>query len=125
MKKRGYSLSSKQRCEYCSDSIFSKQFYIFPCSHGFHSSCILKRAHLHVDKEELAHIKGLEEQIRVCAARANDVADKRAVLQYEYLQAELDGCVAADCPLCGYVMIRSLNTPLITDSIEEINSWSL
>jgi hypothetical protein len=59
MKRRGYYLSSKQRCEYCSESIFSKQFYIFPCSHGFHSSCILKRVHLHVDSEELAHIKGL------------------------------------------------------------------
>ena len=59
------------------------------------------------------------------AARATD-ADKRALAQQEYLQNELDGYVAADCPLCGYLMIASLAQPLITEyDIEEAKSWSL
>jgi hypothetical protein len=42
-KKRGYGFSTHQRCEYCGDAVFSKQFYIFPCGHGFHCDCIMKR----------------------------------------------------------------------------------
>jgi len=30
-KKRGYGFSTMQRCEYCSDAVFSRPFYVFPC----------------------------------------------------------------------------------------------
>ena len=46
--------------------------------------------------------------------------------QVEALQLELDGYIAADCPLCGYVMIRSLSVPLITpEDSEEAKAWAL
>ena len=46
--------------------------------------------------------------------------------QVEALQLELDGYIAADCPLCGYVMIRSLSMPLITpEDSEEAKAWAL
>jgi hypothetical protein len=39
---------------------------------------------------------------------------------------ELDGYIAADCPLCGYVMIQSLSLPLISDTdVEEMNAWAI
>jgi hypothetical protein len=46
------------------------------------------------------------------------------------LQAELDGYIAADCPLCGYVMIRALSLPLINlegskEDSEEAKAWAL
>lgn len=127
MKKRGYSASAQQRCEYCADAIFSKQFYLFPCSHGFHSDCLLQRVftHKHLDSDQLAAVRSLEEQLRLVTIRAKD-ADKRALTQMEYLQNETDGYIAADCPLCGFVMIRSLSVPLITEEdANEINSWRL
>ena len=47
----------------------------------------------------------------------------------EYLQAELDGFVAADCPLCGFAMIRSLGVPLIDmtlpSDVDELKAWEL
>ena len=126
MKKRGFSTSSGQRCEYCNDAIFNKQFYLFPCSHGFHSDCMLKRVytHKHLDKTQLRTVKGLEDQLRVVAVRAKD-NDKRALAQQEFLQNELDGFIAADCPLCGFVMIRSLSVPLVPDDSEESAAWRL
>jgi hypothetical protein len=47
--------------------------------------------------------------------------------QLESLLAELDGYIAADCPLCGLAMIRAVSVPLIVvekDSQEAI-SWEL
>jgi hypothetical protein len=127
MKKRGYSASSNQRCEYCLEGIFSKQFYLFPCSHGFHCDCLLRHAttHNHLDSSQLSTVKSLEEQLRFVSARAKD-NDKRALVQQELLQNELDGFIAADCPLCGYVMIASLSQPLITAEDEsDLASWKL
>lgn len=126
MKKRGYSVSSLQHCEYCRSALFSRQFYLFPCSHGFHNDCMLKRVHTHkhLDDKQLEAVNVLNEQIRVISRRAKD--DKRAMAQQEYLQNELDGYIAADCPLCGYVMIRSLSLPLISeDDAQDAASWDL
>ena len=126
MKRRGFSASSGQRCEYCTEGIFARQFYLFPCSHGFHSDCLLKRvfSHNHLDATQLATVKSLEDQLRIVALRAKD-NDKRALAQQEFLQNEIDGFIAADCPLCGFVMIRSLSTPLVPDDSEESTRWNL
>lgn len=129
MKRRGYSLTAQQRCEYCTLPLFGKQFYLFPCSHGFHADCLLKRIHRHVDAGQVQHIRALEEQLKLSANRTKDASDKRALALVEYLQAELDGCIAADCPLCGFAMIRSLGVPLIdltlANDIDELKGWEL
>ncbi len=128
MKKRGLGVAASQRCEYCTETLFSKIFYLFPCSHGFHSECILRNIHMTCRNDsELHDIKALEESIRKASISAKDPSDKRATTQYEYLLAELDGLIAADCPLCGYAMIRSLSVPLINtdEEIECMKSWAL
>jgi len=126
MKRRGYSVSSLQRCEYCPMALFNRQFYLFPCSHGFHNDCLLARVHehRHLEPPQLEVVAALEEQIHALSRRSKD--DKRALTQQEYLQNELDGYVAADCPLCGYVMIRSLAMPLVSDSdAKDAETWEL
>jgi hypothetical protein len=60
MKRRGYNSSVTQRCEYCPQPLFSRQFYLFPCSHGMHADCLLKRAvtHKHLEPSQLTIVKG-------------------------------------------------------------------
>lgn len=125
MKKRGFSVSSAQRCEHCKGALFSNQFYLFPCSHGFHTNCLLEHTQhgKHLDAAQLETVKSMERQIRELSSNVGDV---RSATQLEYLQNELDSYVAADCPLCGYVMIQSLAVPLVAkaDELEAI-SWAL
>lgn len=46
--------------------------------------------------------------------------------QLEQLQNELDNYIAADCPLCGNYMIRSLGVSLISEQESiEAKSWDL
>jgi hypothetical protein len=67
----------------------------------------------------------LEEQIRTVSARAKD-NDKRSMNQLEQLQNELDSYLAADCPICGNYMIRSLGMSLISEhETIEAKSWEL
>jgi hypothetical protein len=128
LKNRGYGLSSQQRCEHCEAPLFSSSqpFYAFPCSHAFHADCLLSMAPDTLRSAGagagagppplLQHVQTVVEQMRLLAPRAQHDADKRAQAQLELLQAELDGCIAADCPLCGYAAIHSIAQPLIADS---------
>jgi len=126
MSRRGYSYSTIQRCEDCSDTLFNKQFYLFPCSHGFHSHCLMKRVQRSVDEATRNKLRSLEEQVAIAAIRAKDLADKRAAAQYEYLQSELDGHLGSDCPFCGQAMIDSLAVPLIhANEADDVSRWAL
>ena len=126
LKNRGYSLSSQQRCQHCDASLFSSSqpFYAFPCSHAFHADCLLRMAPDTLPgavvgaegSSLLLHVQTVVEKMRALAPRAQHDADKRAQAQLELLQAELDGCIAADCPLCGYAAIHNIALPLIANT---------
>jgi vacuolar protein sorting-associated protein 18 homolog len=41
LKTRHGTLQGEQVCELCDQPILSRVFYLFPCSHAFHSDCLL------------------------------------------------------------------------------------
>lgn len=53
---------------------------------------------------------------------------KRKAAQLEALQSEIDGCLAAECPLCGDLIIRTVGAPLLSEEEEargEARGWAL
>lgn len=133
---RGFAMRSHQRCEVCSEALQGitaqlEQFYLFPCGHGYHEACLLRRAEEYLEHaSEVQQVRSLQEQISAVSTRAKD-ADKRSMVQLEHLQAEMDGLIAADCPLCGDYMIRSTGISLLSSAgdpsglLEEAKSWEL
>lgn len=117
---RGFAMRNHQRCEVCSEALQASaqqlswdQFYLFPCGHGYHEGCMLKKAPEYLEHAaDVQLVSSLKEQIAAVSSRAKD-ADKRSMVQLEHLQAEMDGLVAADCPLCGDYMIRSTSLSLL------------
>jgi len=133
---RGFAMRNHQRCEGCSEALQTQQlsweqFYLFPCGHGYHEACLLKKSGEYLEHAaDIQQVASLKEQISAVSARAKD-ADKRSMVQMEHLQAELDGLVAADCPLCGDYMIRSTGLSLLPSGLnpgdlqDEAKSWEL
>ncbi len=72
-------------------------------------------------------MQGVEELLRGLTSKGKDLSlDHRARAQQEALQLELDGYIAADCPLCGYVMIQSLTLPLVGErDAAEAKLWAI
>lgn len=41
LKNRFVTLESGERCDHCGYSLWSRQFYVFPCMHVFHADCLI------------------------------------------------------------------------------------
>ncbi len=53
---------------------------------------------------------------------------KRKAAQLEALQSEVDGYLAAECPLCGDLIIRTVGLPLVSEEEEargDARAWAV
>ncbi|CAM9400946.1 unnamed protein product [Scytosiphon promiscuus] len=148
LKQRSIYVSSNQTCELCKRSILSTQFYVFPCSHAFHSECLVENIRPHLSADQRSAVATLVQMIAdggsgglgdataatggrgpAGAAGAGGGIDgsKRAQHYMRSLQTELDGYVAAECVLCGDMMVQSVDKPLVTEQeqAEQRNQWAL
>jgi hypothetical protein len=91
MTKREYKLNTYQVCQYCLGLLFSKQFYCFPCSHGFHSDCLLDKIYKnrHFDNSQIANIMRIDESIKNLKSKNIFENDKRLQIQLESQISEL------------------------------------
>ena len=77
----------------------------------------------HLSAAEKGKIKELQEKLRPLSQSGLSQNDQEL---RDKLQAELDNIIAAECPLCGSVMIQSINKPFISKEEEaEASLWSI
>ncbi|KAJ5223595.1 hypothetical protein N7468_008137 [Penicillium chermesinum] len=103
-----------EKCWICALPLLSRQFFVFPCQHAFHSDCL--------GKEVLEGAGGKKKYIRDLQALLSkgDLPSARR----EEIVKELDGLVAEACILCGDHAIKQIDKPFIlaTDTEDE---WAL
>lgn len=51
IKNKYIEIDTNKTCEECFQSMFFSEFYIFPCMHGFHKDCIMKKLKTSHDKK--------------------------------------------------------------------------
>ena len=42
LRNRFITVSTEERCSKCNELLMHRQFYFFPCQHGFHTDCLTK-----------------------------------------------------------------------------------
>ncbi|KKK14266.1 hypothetical protein ARAM_006038 [Aspergillus rambellii] len=103
-----------EKCWLCSLPVLSRQFFVFPCQHAFHSDCL--------GREVLEGAGGKRKYIRDLQTQLNggNIPSSRR----EEIVRELDGLIAEACILCGDHAIKQIDKPFITSS-DNVDEWAL
>ncbi|OAA76367.1 vacuolar protein sorting protein DigA [Akanthomyces lecanii RCEF 1005] len=101
-----------EKCYVCGLPLLSRQFFVFPCQHAFHSDCMGRKVLEQAGVGKSARIKELQLQIH----KGLVSGAKR-----EIVVAELDSLVASACILCSDFAIKQIDEPFIAEG--ETNEW--
>ncbi|KYK61802.1 vacuolar protein sorting protein DigA [Drechmeria coniospora] len=104
-----------ERCYVCGLPLLSRQFFVFPCQHAFHSDCMGRRVLEQSGTSKSSRIRELQMQIHKGLVSG---AKRDAVV------AELDSLVASACILCSDFAIRRIDEPFVTSS-DNASEWAL
>ena len=104
-----------EKCWICNLPVLSRQFFVFPCQHAFHSDCLGKKV---LDASGLGkrkHIKDLQNEV----SRGLTTGVKR-----EKKIRELDDMIAEACILCGDYGIKQIDAPFISEH-DNAEEWAI
>ncbi|KAK4143681.1 Pep3/Vps18/deep orange family-domain-containing protein [Dichotomopilus funicola] len=104
-----------EKCYACGLPLLSRQFFVFPCQHAFHSDCLGRRV---LEQSGEAKAKRIR-QCQVQISKGLVSGEKR-----DAMIAELDALVASACILCSEYAIRRINEPFVKES-EDTEEWAL
>lgn len=72
LKNKYIVINSSQKCDECLRSIYLEEFYIFPCLHGFHKECLLKRIMENpIENKKIPEIEEINKKIQSLILKAN------------------------------------------------------
>ena len=137
-------VEGQQRCQICDTGALTREFYLFPCQHVFHSDCLTRQMmEEHFDDVNRHKFNGLMTQLRqvdsssssnsrqnVAANNSNSSSSNNNSSEDAQrgktvkLKSQIDDLVAPECPLCGAVNIKQIHKPFVRDD-QEASSWTL
>lgn len=77
------TVNPAQECDLCSQSIFKKEFYVFPCAHAFHRECIYRRLRNYQSKDP--RIEKLVQKLLGLFSKIENIKAKAAFVHTELL----------------------------------------
>jgi hypothetical protein len=127
-------VSTSQKCELCRYTAMSRQFYLFPCQHVFHATCLTKEVLANSSMMQRRRVGELARKLADVSAQpapsgasqSTDARREARESELDALRSELNALVAGECVLCGDIMMRSIERPFVDgDEEAEVASWSL
>ncbi|KAH8821656.1 vacuolar protein sorting protein-like protein DigA [Xylogone sp. PMI_703] len=104
-----------EKCHDCGLPLLSRQFFVFPCQHAFHSDCLGRRVMEQIGAAKSKKIK----ELQVAVSKGMFTGAKR-----DAAIAELDSLVASACILCSEFAIKRIDEPFILPT-DDLNEWAL
>ena len=108
-------MKADARCAFTNKAVLSagEPFYVFPSGYVAIESALKKEVLPHLNERQRTRVKEIENELKMFSGRPKQSASKIAILQ-----SELDGLLAAECPLTGSIMVDSVD--LAFEDSEEI-----
>ena len=107
-------LKSDAKCAFTKKAILTagEPFYVFPSGYVVLESALKEEIKPHLNEKQLSRVEEIEQEI----IRNTKLAGPSSQT-IDLLQSELDGLIAAECPLTGSAMVDSIDQPF-ADSVE-------
>ena len=109
-------MKADARCAFTNKAVLSagEPFYVFPSGYVVLESALKKEVLPFLNERQRARVLEIEQE-RKRGRRHDDI-------NMDKLQAELDGLIAAECPLTGSIMVESIDRGF--DNSEEMDDMS-
>ncbi|KAI9679115.1 MAG: hypothetical protein M1829_001785 [Trizodia sp. TS-e1964] len=104
-----------ERCYICQYPLLSRQFFVFPCQHAFHSDCLGQKIVKQAGPAKSRRIRELQSEV----SRGISIGKKR-----EKAIAELDALIASSCILCSDFAVKLIDEPFVLPS-DDRSEWAL
>ncbi|KAI1369073.1 vacuolar protein sorting protein-like protein DigA [Xylaria arbuscula] len=104
-----------EKCYVCGLPLLSRQFFVFPCQHAFHSDCLGRKVLEQAGVSKSRRIK--ECQVSISKGLVSGP-------QKDGMVAELDALVASACILCSDYAIKKIDEPFIGPD-DDAHEWAL
>jgi hypothetical protein len=111
-------LRSDARCAFTHKAVLAsgEPFYVFPSGYVVLESALKKEVMPYLNEKQRARVKEIERDL---ISKSNSLPDHNT----DRLQCELDGLIAAECPLTGSIMVDSIDRPFDeSDEIDDIET---
>ena len=135
LKHRYGFITANAKCDLSGKSVLTTDFYLFPCQHVFRADALVDEVLKHTKSDNgRERLKSLEEkrklynkQLELLSSNNQLAMDQKELTQLQEELKELDDLLSSECPLCGEMMIDSIDENFISEkeNIYEIASWSI
>ena len=112
------AMCSEARCAFTGKVVAEggEPFYVFPSGYIALEDALKKEVIPYLNDAQLSKVRSIEEEIHrlkdeLNPTNTNNMHWEKSDAEYrlDVLQAELDGLIAAECPLTGSVMVESID----------------
>nr|AAW27721.1 SJCHGC08649 protein [Schistosoma japonicum] len=107
-------IENDSRCIHCNHLLTLRAFYVFPCGHHFHITCLTELVKPYLTTEQKSQLsKAVESQSE----------NNASVTSFEDL---FDEIIADDCFLCGHLAIENISKLYYDNQIHyetELSIW--
>ncbi|CAH8559657.1 unnamed protein product [Schistosoma curassoni] len=107
-------IENDSRCTHCNHLLTLRAFYVFPCGHNFHISCLTELVKPYLSAEEKSQLSKVIE--------SQNLGNNPSVTNVEDL---FDEIIANDCALCGHIAIENLSKLYYENQVNYDNELSI
>ncbi|XP_052749973.1 vacuolar protein sorting-associated protein 18 homolog isoform X2 [Galleria mellonella] len=112
---RSALVSATDVCSLCDIALLLRPFYLFPCSHKFHSDCLLHEIQPILGQARRKKLQDLQRKLSVMSNIELQTRTSSGLPLRELIKNEIDDIVASECVFCGEYMIACIDKPFISD----------